>query len=389
MKHIIILMDGMGDYPIESINNETPMLAAQMTAMNRLCKDSQVGFVKTIPDGMPSCSDVANLGILGYAPEIHHKGRGPFEAINLNIELKEDESVLRCNLITLSSEDKFLDKRILDPSGGLINDLDGKKLIHDLKTYIQPPVGRIVVNKGYKHLLILNDEKIDNKGPHEILDVSIKFHQIDGEWMKYYEKAHEFLSEHPINKKRVNQGLIPANGIWFWGAGKKTNLESFDKLHHKKSVVIASVDLILGLGKCANMQTIDVKSCEIFDKTEACISVLQKDYDFIFVHLEDADDASHEGNLDKKIEAIEDFDEDLVLPLLAFLQHQKEPFKVMILPDHITPVELRRHTEEPVPYMIYNSEDIKDGPESFHENMNHPGSINFENGSDLLEYFLK
>lgn len=389
MKHIIILMDGMADHALDILDHKTPMMVAQMTGLEDLCQKSQVGHVQTIPKGMNPSSDVANLGLLGYAPEKYHKGRGSFEALNLGVDLKEDQGVMRCNFISLSDHENFGDKEILDHSGGGLTDKEGKQLMHDLSCYLQPPGGTYILNKGYKHLLLLDQGVwLDNKGPHDILNVAIRFHSLEAAWMAYYAKAYEFLSAHPINRRRLDKKLRPANGVWFWGAGHAASLEAFDDMHKKKSVMIASADLILGLGKSAQMATIDVKSGQVFDKTQACIDAIKEDYDFIYLHLEDADDASHEGNLQKKIDALEDFDDDLLVPLVAYLNRQHMAYKLMVLPDHATPVDLRTHTCDAVPYLIYNSEKACKGPEVFKEKMTHAGAINFDSGQALLTYFL-
>jgi len=386
MKHIIILIDGMADQAYKALNNKSPIQAADTPTLDAWAKGSQVGLVKTIPEGLPASSDVANLGLLGYDPLVYHRGRSGFEATYMGLDLEDENYLYRCNLITLSDHDCLADKVIIDPSGGMIAEDQGRQLMEDLIGAISPPYGSFYANKAYKHMWSSPQGTYDSPGPHDLLGRPIKELEL-GPWQGFYEAAHDFLDRHPINKDRQARGLLKANGLWVWGKSQVSNLPSFKSLYHKKALLIGSTELILGMAQVMDMDWERVPSGDLKAKGQRVIDRLAA-YDFIYLHLEEGDEASHAGLLEKKVQIMSDIDKEILGPLNEHLG-QEAPYRVMVLPDHYTPVSLRSHLDLPVPYLIHDSNQTRRGILEWGETIDRETGQYYSNGPDLLKAFLE
>ena len=394
MKYLVLLIDGMGDHVNEKLDNQTPMMVANIPNMRALCHKSIFGKVKTIPDGMAPSSDVGNLGLLGYEPEKFHRGRGGFEALDMALDLKVDDLVMRCNLICLSDALSYEDKIILDSAGGGIGSEDGSTLMEDLLKFCPPPVGKLFVNEGYKHLLHIENslDVKDALGGHEYLQTAIKDLVIDKVWEDYYQVVNTFLDRHPINVKRNLAGLKKANGLWFWALGRPYDLQGFQEKYKLKPAMVATSSLILGMGKALAFKTYALKQIyrNNFEQYLSLVTkVLDSDCDFLYIHLEGVDEASHEGNLEKKIKLLEGIDAFLLGPLCHDLKARNMEYRLMVVTDHASPVALRKHTSEPIPYFIYDSEETHLGTLNFSESMDEKGQRDFNHGTKLFNYFTK
>jgi 2,3-bisphosphoglycerate-independent phosphoglycerate mutase len=394
MKYVVLLIDGMADRNNKKIENKTPLMVAHIPGMRALCQKSIFGKVATIPKGMPPSSDVGNLGLLGYEPEVYHKGRGAFEALSLGLKLKVEDLVLRCNLITLSEGNDFNNKIILNSSGGNLSALEGIKLMEDLIQACPPPKGTLIVNEGYKHLLLLKNtiDFPDVLGAHAYLHKKIKAIPLEKHILDYYEKAHEFLDKHPVNEKRLLKGLPKANGICFWGQGRLTNLTAFQDKYRLKPAMVASSGLLLGMATALGFSKYPLEASRKneFDKyLPLILKSLDSGCDFVYIHLEGVDDAGHGGDLEEKIRLLENIDKSLLIPLIETLNKKSMDYRLMVTTDHATPVALQNHTCEPVPYFIYDSKHILNGTKDFSEEMKEKDKLDFDHGTKLFEYFIK
>lgn len=369
MKYLIILGDGMADRPIEDFGNLTPLAYADTPMMDELAKNGEIGMVHTIPDGMSPGSDTANLSVLGYDPKKYYSGRSPLEALSIGVSMKDTDIALRCNLVTLSEEEeKYEEKTILDHSSGEISTEDAAILLSAVREQLETEEFRFYAGTSYRHLLIWEKgERIDLVPPHDILGQTI-----GGKLPKqaaFYDmmkKSYDILAGHPINARRREQGLNPANSIWFWGAGTRPSLPSFEEMTGKKGAMISAVDLLKGIAIGASMKVIAVDGANggLFTnyegKAQAAVDVLTKDgYDFAYIHLEAPDEMGHQGSAKRKVQAIENLDRRIIRPVIEGLQAAGEDFRVAVLPDHPTPVSLRTHTGDAVPYLLYDSTEEK------------------------------
>ena len=376
MKYVTILFDGMADYPDE--NGETPMSLAHKPTVDALAKVSEVGLCGTVPDGMKPGSDVSNLSVMGYDPRKCYTGRSPLEALSIGVPLGKNGVTYRCNLVTLSDESDFSEKTMLDYSAGEITTNEATELISFLDEKLSGDGLKFYAGVSYRHCL---KRECGTLGailtpPHDISDRKITDYLPRGmysaELRSLTERAHELLKTHPVNLKRTERGLNPANSIWLWGEGTKPDLENFTALTGLKGAVISAVDLIKGIAIGAGMTSIDVEGATgnlhtNFDgKAQAAIKAL-KTHDYVYVHLEAPDECGHQGDKAGKIRAIELIDEKIVAPVLAALQNGNDDFKILVLPDHATPVTLKTHTGEPVPYMLFDSRKTQKGAASLTE----------------------
>lgn len=365
MKYILLLGDGMADHPIEKLNNKTPLDVANKPCMDSLAKDAVLGLVKTVPDGFKPGSDVANLSALGYDPKISYSGRSPLEALSIGIDMDESDVAVRCNLVTLSNENNYEDKNMLDYSAGEISSAEARILINavqeklgSLKLHFYPGV-------SYRHCLIWKDGEINQNftPPHDILNKNISSYLPKNKMMlELMKQSYDILKNHPINTERIKKGLNPANSIWLWGEGTKPELTNFNKKTGLKGSMISAVDLLKGIAIGCGMDSIDVEGAtgtvhtNYKGKLEAAKKALLKDKsDFVYIHLEGPDECGHQGDLEGKISAIEQIDEKILKPLLDELKKNNEDYSVLVMPDHPTPLALRTHTSEAIPFLLYNS----------------------------------
>lgn len=367
MKYIIALGDGMADEPIAELGDKTPLEYADTPTMDMLSKKSEVGLVHTIPEGMKPGSDTANLSVLGYDPEKYYTGRSPLEALSIGVPMKETDIAIRCNIVTVSTDDKpYEEKTIIDHSSGEISTEDAEVLLNAVKEELEDDTYKYYLGTSYRHLLIWDKGQVEElTPPHDILGKVIGEHLPADEKLKeMMKKSYDILSKHPLNIERMKKGLNPANSLWFWGAGTKPVLTSFEEKNHKKGVMISAVDLLKGIAVGAKMKNIEVEGANGMletnyeGKAQAAVDALLNDgYDFAYIHLEAPDEMGHQGSVERKVKAIENLDKRIIKNVYEQLMASGEDFRLLVLPDHPTPIRVRTHTSDPVPYMLYDSTD--------------------------------
>ena len=400
MKYAVILGDGMADYPVESLGGRTPLEVANKPFIDSLIKVSETGLVKTVPEGLKPGSDVANLSVLGYNPFNCYTGRSPLEAASIGIELKDTDVTARANLVTLSTEENYEDKTMIDYSAGEITTAEARELIAFLGERLNDGKYRLYSGVSYRHCLVIDNGAICGNltPPHDITGKPVKDHLPKGENSgKYYElmrKSYELLSAHPVNLKRVKDGKRPANSLWFWGEGTKPKLENFKEKFGVSGAMISAVDLLKGIGKLAGMRVIEVAGAtgnydtNFIGKAQACLNAL-KTVDFAYIHMEAPDECGHHGDVEHKIYSIERIDE-VTRTVVEGLKKSGEDFKVMILPDHPTPVKVMTHVSDPVPYIIYDSRKrIDGGAERYTEKEAAKTGVYVPQGWDLMKKLIE
>lgn len=398
MKYIVILCDGMADEPLESLEGRTPLEAARTPGMDRLAGKSEIGMVRTVPEGMAPGSDTANLSVIGYDPRKYYSGRSPLEALSIGADMAADDVSFRCNLVTLSeNEEKYEDRHILDHSSGEISTAEAAELMEALKTGLQREGYTFYTGISYRHLLIQSKGKVvDLTAPHDILTKRIgEYLPGDPVLREMMVKSYDILKDHPVNIKRREQGKNPANSAWFWGAGTRPALISFEKKNGVKGAMISAVDLLKGIAVGAEMDNITVEGANggldtnYAGKGQAAVKALIRDgYDFVYVHIEAPDEMGHQGSAENKILAIERIDEKIICPVVQAFQEAGTDFRMLILPDHPTPVRVRTHTGDPVPYLLYDSTGNVDGPDTYSEKTGAQTGIYVAEGYTLLSRLL-
>lgn len=374
MRYLVLIPDGMADEKIASLGNRTPMQAAHKPTMDRLAKDALVGTVCNIPDGMVPESDTANMAILSFDPAIYSKGRSPLEAVSMGIEMQPDETAYRCNVVTLSDDGDYDDKIILDHSADEITTAEADELIKALQEKLGNSLRRFYTGVSYRHCLIWKNgnDKYPFMRPHDILGKRIgeylpKAEDGGEEFYRLMRESFDILNHHPVNEARRARGLKPANSAWLWSPGKKPQLPDFREKWGLDGAVISAVDLIKGIGICANMTSIDVEGAtgnvhtNYEGKAAAAIDAFRKGHDYVYIHVEAPDECGHRAEIENKVLSIELIDQKILSPVYEYLKGEGEPFRIMILPDHPTPVRMRTHTSLPVPFMIYDSQKVQDG----------------------------
>lgn len=403
MKYIVVLADGMADEPLEALKGRTPLDVAYTPTIDEMAPYSEIGLVQTIPEGCPKGSDTANLAVLGYDPKKYCFGRSSLEALSMRIDLEDEDITFRVNLVTLSDEARYEDKIMLDYSADEISSEEARILIEALQSKLGDYEKHFYPGISYRHLLVWHkgSAKISLMPPHDMIGKSIKQYKPTGEnahicW-ELMKESHDILKDHPINQERIKKGLKPANSIWLWGEGRKPELPLFKEKYGIEGAVISAVDLIKGIGIGAGMTSIDVEGVtgnvdtNYEGKARSAIKwLVNDDKDFIYIHLEGPDEAGHRGEISQKIKGMEQIDQKLIKPIKAMLDERGTDYKIMILPDHPTPIRLRTHTGEPVPYMIYNSllQQKVDFEKRYTESYASKQSVFVKNGYKLIEKFL-
>lgn len=402
MKYAVVLCDGMADRPVPELNNMTPMQAANKPNMDYLASKGEVGLVKTVGAGLKPGSDVANLSVLGYDPAIYYSGRSPLEAASIGIDLKPDDVTLRCNLVTLSDEPNYEDKTMVDYCAGDISTPEAEELIKYIDEKLGSDKFKFYAGVSYRHCLVWAKGE-PHPGvltpPHDISDRKITDYIPKGDYIaELYDmmkKSYDLLMEHPGNKKRIAEGKRPANSIWLWGEGTKPKLDSFKGKFGKSASMISAVDLLKGIGKCAEMNVCQVEGATAYidtnfnGKVQAAIDELKKGQDFVYIHIEAPDECGHRAEIQNKKLAIEIIDEKILTPLIAYLKDCGDDYSVMVLPDHPTPICLKTHTSDPVPFLIYRSNDEKNsGVSTFCEETAEKTGLYIEPGCTLMNRFL-
>ena len=365
MKYVVVLGDGMADMPIEALGGKTPLAYAKTPVMDKLSKLSEVGMVHTIPEGMSPGSDTANLSVLGYDPKVYYSGRSPLEALSIGVPMKESDVALRCNIVTISEEDvPFEEKTIIDHSSSEISTEDCAVLLKEVMKELASETYQFYVGTSYRHCLIWdNGSVVPLTPPHDVLGRVIgEYLPQDAVLREMMKKSYDILVNHPINVERKKQGLNPANCCWFWGAGTKPMLSSFEEKTGKKGMMISAVDLLKGIAVGAGMGVAQVEGANgglhtnYAGKVDAAVkSLLDEGYDFAYIHVEAPDEMGHQGSMERKVQAIEYLDELVIGPVVEKMEAAGADFRLLVLPDHPTPICKRTHTADSVPYMLYDS----------------------------------
>ena len=398
MKYIVILCDGMADEPLEELGGRTPLEAARTENMDRLAKSSEIGMVQTVPDGMAPGSDTANLSVIGYDPRKYYTGRSPLEALSIGAPMEPSDVSFRCNLVTLSEEEEnYEDRHILDHSSDEISTEEAAELIRALSEGLKRDGYTFYVGTSYRHLLIQkNGTVVELTAPHDILTKRIGEYLPEDEVLREMMiKSYDILKDHPINVKRRAEGKNPANSAWFWGAGTRPMLTSFEEKNGVKGAMISAVDLLKGIAAGAGMHNIIVEGANgglntnYSGKAEAAVKALTEDgFDFVYVHIEAPDEMGHQGSVERKIQAIENIDEKIIGPVNRTLDAEGTAYRMLILPDHPTPIRVRTHTSDPVPYLLYDSTENVNGPDTYSEKTGAQTGIYVAEGYTLLSRLL-
>ncbi len=404
MKYVVVLGDGMAGRPLQELDGQTTLQAAKTPAMDRLAPFSEVGMATTIPAGMIPGSDTANLAVLGYDPKKYYTGRSPLEALSIGVDMGKTDVSVRCNLVTLSEEDcAYEDRVILDHSSDEISTGDSTVLLNDLVAGLKEAgllCDRYVFYPGtsYRHLLIIKDGQVmELTPPHDILTRRIGDYLPKDETLRtIMEASYQILENHPINKMRRAKGLHPANSAWFWGAGTRPLLDPFEETYGKRGVMISAVDLLKGIAVGAGMDRILVEGAtggldtNYEGKAKAAVKALTEDgYDFAYIHIEAPDEMGHMGSIEKKIQAIENVDSRVLKIVVEEMEEKGEDFRLLLMPDHPTPIELRTHTADPVPYLLYDSTKKSSGPQVYNEETGPLSGITWPEGWKLMGHLLQ
>jgi 2,3-bisphosphoglycerate-independent phosphoglycerate mutase len=369
VKYVLILGDGMADYPLKELDNKTPLQYASTPTFDFMAARGELGLVKTIPEGMPTGSDTANLAVMGYDPARYYSGRSPFEAASIGIALKDTDVTFRCNLVTLSEEASYDNRIMLDHSADEITTEEARELIKVVSEKLSREFVTFHTGVSYRHLMVWEGAPFDYHltPPHDIIGRRIGDYLPKGSnsdiILEMMKRSSELLKEHPINIQRSKKGLRAANSIWLWGEGKKPALSSFYEKYGLKGAVISAVDLIKGLGLCAGLKVVEVEGAtgnihtNFVGKAKAAVEELKNGLDFVYVHIEAPDECGHRYEIENKVKAIEYVDNKVARIIKEELDVLGEDYKIMVLPDHPTPLCLRTHTRDAVPYVIYRNTD--------------------------------
>ncbi|MBU0633795.1 MAG: cofactor-independent phosphoglycerate mutase [Candidatus Omnitrophica bacterium] len=399
LKYIVLVADGMADYPLEELGGKTPLEVARTTNMDFLAQQGKVGITCFVPKGMTPGSDIANLSIFGYDPVKYFSGRGPLEALNIGIDLKDDEVAFRCNFITVEND------KLVDYSAGHITTKEALVLIKTLNKTLGAEDVRFYAGVSYRHLMVVRGAvpeflNIKCYPPHDIMGENIPKHlpktatAENEKIIQLMGKSKNVLSEHEINLVRIDLKENPANMIWLWGQGKKVQMPTFRQKYGLEGSVISAVDLIKGIGIAAGLTPIAVPGVTGYydtnyeGKAEYALEAL-KDKDFIFVHVEAPDEAGHNADTREKIKAIENFDRYVVGKILAEFKDRKDEVRILVLPDHPTPISLRTHTADPICFVMFGAGIESNGLDAFNENLAQKSKYTISVGHDLMESFLK
>lgn len=399
MKYIVILGDGMADLPIESLDGKTPLEYAVTPTLDELAKVSEIGMTNMIPKGMKPGSDTANLGVMGYNPQQYYTGRSPLEALSIGVPMKDSDVAIRCNVVTLSEDEvSYEDKIMIDHSSDEISTKEAGILLQAVKDELENEFYQFYVGTSYRHCLIWNEGKVvELTPPHDILEKRVGEYLPEDNVLRWMQrKSYEILSRHPLNQWRKSKGLKPANSIWFWGAGTRPALDSFEEKYGKKGAMISAVDLLKGIAVGAGMTNIFVEGANgglhtnYEGKAQAAVDALLKDgFDFAYIHVEGPDEMGHQGSVERKVLSIEYLDSRIIRLVKEQLDASKEPYRMLILPDHPTPICVRTHTAEDIPYLLYDSEKQQLHDWTYCEKDALSSGRKVEKGYELMDYLLR
>lgn len=401
MKYFVILGDGMADRPFDGLGGKTPLEVAEHPTMDYIASKGICGMAKTVPQGMPPGSDTANLSAMGYDPKIYYTGRSPLEAVSMGIDLALSDVTYRCNTVTLSDDENYENCTMIDYSCDEISTAESTQIINDLNAIFQTEQLRLYPGISYRHCLVLQDadDGADTTPPHDILEQQVTNYLPKGQnselLLSMMKRSRELLRDHPVNKSRIARGLNPVSSLWFWGEGRKPNLTAFAEKFGKKGAVVSAVDLIKGIGICAGLNSIDVEGAtgnidtNWKGKAQAAIDALLSGDDFVYVHMEAPDECGHRFEPENKVKAIELIDREVLRPMMDAMEKAGEDYSILLMPDHPTPLELRTHTPDPVPFVIYRSNDEKDnGPDRYTEADAASTGVYVDEGYHLMEQLI-
>lgn len=397
MKYIVILGDGMADEPIDALGGKTPLACAETPVMDELASKGEMGMVQNVPAGMAPGSDVANLSVLGYDPAVCYSGRSPLEALSVGVAMEPTDIVLRCNIVTLTEEEPYAEKTILDHSSGEISTADADILMDAIREAFNSDEFQYYTGTSYRHITIWKNGTMPQlEPPHDRLTHVIgPYLPQEPKLRSMMEKSFDILNTHPLNLERAAKGKNKANSLWFWGAGTKPSLQNFTEKTGLKGAMVSAVDLLKGIAVGAGMKVYQVPGAtgsidtNFEGKAQAAIDALTKDgCDFVYVHVEAPDEMGHQGLLKEKIQSIEYLDRRLIAPVKKAMEDAGEDFRMLVLPDHPTPIRLRTHTGDPVPYLLYDSTRQRKSIQKYTE-AEAEATGNFEpNGYRLIERLL-
>lgn len=398
MKYIVVLGDGMADEPIGELGGRTPLQAARTPVMDTMAKVSEQGIAYTVPKNLPAGSDVANLAMLGYDPQKYYSGRSPLEALSIGVDMKDTDIALRCNIVTLSEDETYEEKTIIDHSSGEITTEEARVLIDAVKKELETDEFQYYPGVSYRHLTIWDHgETVELTPPHDILGKRIgEYLPEETKLREMMEKSFDILDRHPINEKRREMGLNPANSIWFWGAGTRPALDDFEEKTGKKGAMVSAVDLLKGIAVGTHMLNLDVEGAtggldtNYKGKAMAAVDSLTKDgADVVYIHVEAPDEMGHQGNVENKVKAIEFLDDQVIRVVAEELKKRGEDFRMLIGPDHPTPISIRTHSKDPIPFMIYDSTKEMKGQKEYSEEAAKSTGLVLEHGHDLMGRLLQ
>lgn len=400
MKYVVILCDGMADYPLKELDGKTPLEYANTPNFDRLAKKAEVGLVKTVSDGMSPGSDVANLSVLGYDPKKYYTGRSPLEAGSIGVDMLPTDVSLRCNLVTVTDELDYEDKTILDYCADDISTAEAKILIEYVAEHLNSDEFKFYSGVSYRHCLIWSNGTLEIgklTPPHDIIGKGVKeyipTHKNAQKLYGLMKKSYDLLKNHHVNIARIEKGLCPANSIWLWGEGVRAELDSFKDKFGLKASMISAVDLLKGIGKFSSMNVVEVEGATGYidtnfeGKANAALQELQKGQDFVYIHIEAPDECGHRNEIENKVRAIELIDEKILGPILEGLENMGD-YRIMVVPDHATPISLRTHTNDPVPFLIYDSTKDFAGVNVFNEKTAESTGVYIEKGHEMMGMLL-
>lgn len=400
MKYLVLLCDGMADYPVEELGNVTPMEKAHKPNMDKLARKGEVGLVKTVADGLKPGSDVANLSVLGYDPARYYSGRSPLEAGSIGIDMKPSDVSFRANLVTLSDEANYEDKTMVDYCSDDISTAEAAGLIDFLKQHLDNGEFTLYSGVSYRHCLIWANGTLDVGAltpPHDITLRPIKeYIPQSPNAAKLYDmmkRSYELLKDHPINKARIARGLRPANSLWLWGEGVRKPLAQFKDRFGLSASMISAVDLLKGIGKFSGMRVVNVEGATGYldtnfeGKAAAAIDEFKSGQDFVYIHVEAPDECGHRHEIENKVKSIELIDEKILAPVLKELEAMGD-YKILIMPDHATPLALRTHTNDPIPYLIYDSTKELPGVDCLCERTAKETGVFMPIGHEMMQRFV-
>lgn len=402
MKYLVLLCDGMADTPHPSLNGKTPMMCAKKPLMDKLAAKSVVGLCRTVADGLKPGSDVANLSVLGYDPLVSYTGRSPLEAASIGIDLKDTDVTLRCNIVTLSNEARYEDKTMVDYCSGDISTAEAKEIIKTVEETLGNEIYKFYSGVSYRHCLVVDNGTTDlgeMTPPHDISGRVIGEYLSDSENAKplieLMKKSYDILKDHPVNIKRREKGLNEANSIWLWGEGTKPVVENFKEKNGVSGCIVSAVDLLKGIGKCAGMETPEVEGAtgyldtDFEGKANAGIESFKRGTDLVYLHFEAPDECGHRGESENKVRSIEIIDNRVLSLMLNYLDGCGDDYRILIMPDHPTPLETKTHSREPVPFLIYDSRRKENGVETFTEETARKTGIFVEHGPGIMNMLLE